>query len=1329
MLVKKTKFLFIGFLFVFLFYCVPNVFAFPKSVLFEKYGSSFEEGLDESIAQEFTDKVVNPTWQNLVKQIAISPSILELTVEKSEIFSALLSDTNDIYFKIVANFKNDPKKACEEIHKFLLSKLLDQVGISNLASVPFTVTVDSWEFLYTTYLTTRAMSAYSSYMIERLKNRKSWSREQARVFFDRYVYPSGYEDNNYKGLLMQDNMLILINDYAKSTKQEFVDFPLMEKVAKSRNESVNLVMNKNKKVLKDLFDELELIEYSYFRTKIEKREKEFLEEFKKLGERLKSAVEFVKNKTQDLTHFGNSQLDKELLSRMAINYIATYEDDPKKFNDLLRQAYELDKKYAKQEEVGNLLKENNLDKLYADENINVNDIVAVIKKYEQELNYTYDLMMQTSMITKSDIEGFKSIAAKFLKIYWDDKKAQALAEQKVAGTKNSDIGDWVTVIGCRYLEKPGALITPAVVIWEVVKDSKGNILYDSDNQPKKIEKVIKAAVYASPEKVLTCSRVLAPKTNTRTIVNDTNPGGGVSPRFVVIPGVEEVIAGMRKSGDTQISVLDGLSNSPGKDMSAVTFAYQSLEKTYEYLLSKLLNARAEKIINIKVKIDNIASKVKDVAKAAKIDTYFNLTGDQITLKDTCFIDNVKLSVVLPEFTTKQSVTSLVNRMSVAADTATMKEFKLAFTQKADKSIFEDADPEILFSQLDELNNTLSVAEKLTKDFNYIVKGKLKIDYLAELENAIASILMDVSICEGQKIVLTHDNQYPIKLERSDAVLLNDGTKTSGYVPYSFENAVARNVLDPNVVESIKVLISLYDEIALFKKSIGVYVVLNDVTAFYCESIEKYKKAINQVMNLRKEVLQKFSIWLTAVTGYPELKSSYEKLNSIQDDLVEKKNNLLSLLKEARVVQAGEDSNSDFGAKDLIEDEVFNRIEKAFAEFNEAFTLYKVKAPELKALINLRKEGFRQLLLETVRYNPRPKDLIKLITENSLLEDFKVHPNYKIDDLKRDVSKYYILEDFKKSEAECFDLMKMYEKIIAQQENLKSGNSSQQDVTEINKQVEKVIQDMYIAYENEDPRGFLRYVSPVFTSNNRTSQSFSQLEQAIIDDFRNLKNIRFVIYIHGQPLHYKDRKLVALTITWNRSADIEKTAQEWVVNGKSSTFVFEILDTGEIVLIKVQGDLPFGLANPYGVITVSDGKIDRVEVTDTKELKDGKITESQQIYTDGATSDINIVNESWYFSTRNTGLYALGDIYYTSDAGDGKSYIGISDDADRIKRITGYSSLSEVTSVPSGGYVAFYANPAVGDIYAILSKTGKYAIIEITGFGSEMRFDYKYPLDA
>jgi hypothetical protein len=284
-----------------------------------------------------------------------------------------------------------------------------------------------------------------------------------------------------------------------------------------------------------------------------------------------------------------------------------------------------------------------------------------------------------------------------------------------------------------------------------------------------------------------------------------------------------------------------------------------------------------------------------------------------------------------------------------------------------------------------------------------------------------------------------------------------------------------------------------------------------------------------------------------------------------------------------------------------------------------------------------------------------------------------------------------------------------------------------DSATVREKARTAVQDMYLAYEQEDVRGFMKFVSDWYTSTGNNANNYSQLELALLDDFKNLQDINFKIYIETEPVYYSDLNRVSFSIRWQRKASLARSGQVWDLSGKTTTFVFEFNDRGDLVLARVEGDVPFGLANPFGVITISDGKLDGTTVTSAVTVENGQSNSSTTVYTDGSTPDITVLNQSWYFSTKATGAYASGDIYYTSDAGDTHSYIGISDDGLRLRKLTGYATLQDVSAVPTTGYVAFYADPAVGDMYAVETKSGDYAVIKIRVLGGDMDFDYRYPV--
>ncbi|MBU1055454.1 MAG: hypothetical protein KKC46_16770 [Proteobacteria bacterium] len=270
--------------------------------------------------------------------------------------------------------------------------------------------------------------------------------------------------------------------------------------------------------------------------------------------------------------------------------------------------------------------------------------------------------------------------------------------------------------------------------------------------------------------------------------------------------------------------------------------------------------------------------------------------------------------------------------------------------------------------------------------------------------------------------------------------------------------------------------------------------------------------------------------------------------------------------------------------------------------------------------------------------------------------------------------------------------------------------------------------IFEAYENKDRNGVMRNVSQTFRSNNTTAQNYTLLEQSVQDDFRNLKNIRFNIYFRGLPIYYRDQGEIRINIDWNRRAEISRQGQEWLIDKQNTDFIFKVFSGGDIKLVEMQGNVPFGVSNEYGTVTITDGRIIEdggrvVPVEEPIEIEYGQAKSSVDIRT-SSVEEATISGMGWSFAAQGEVPNTSADFYWENNiatydlSGDG----GLLDMTAQF----GYTDLAQVISIPDSGYGDYFQGVLPGTIFAVKTSNGKKGAIKITSISpTRMYFDYIY----
>jgi len=388
---------------------------------------------------------------------------------------------------------------------------------------------------------------------------------------------------------------------------------------------------------------------------------------------------------------------------------------------------------------------------------------------------------------------------------------------------------------------------------------------------------------------------------------------------------------------------------------------------------------------------------------------------------------------------------------------------------------------------------------------------------------------------------------------------------------------------------------------------------------------------------------------------------------------------------------------------------------------------KAGIEQFKEPVAKRKEienSYKQLIEQNSRYMPAKGELGRIIEELGMRQFFTITDalQYRVSDFQKDIEERY--------------LNPLNIPGVSETTGVISGE-------EAARRVRSVLDALINAYQNENVSQFMSNVDENFSVTGSSSKNYTVLQQSISDDFRLLSDIRFTTYIKSSPEYYPVSGLCNVKISWFRRAFIELTGHEWVVENKETTFVFKFNPEGKPLLYRTEGANMFGLADPFGRIYITEGKIDGKEITEDMNvtIEDGRVYQNgTAIPPEGVPGEGNAAGvvtgsatifdagdppagiNGWDFSANagHGGLAGPGvaDIFYGTVGG---YYLWLGPGHTPIKKL----GTSWQSTVPTAGY-NISEDILVGDVCAIKTQEGKYAQIKIKSFnGTQCQFDFKF----
>ncbi len=281
--------------------------------------------------------------------------------------------------------------------------------------------------------------------------------------------------------------------------------------------------------------------------------------------------------------------------------------------------------------------------------------------------------------------------------------------------------------------------------------------------------------------------------------------------------------------------------------------------------------------------------------------------------------------------------------------------------------------------------------------------------------------------------------------------------------------------------------------------------------------------------------------------------------------------------------------------------------------------------------------------------------------------------------------------------------------------------------------------LFNAYEQESIGGFLALVDASFAARDRNGTDYRQsdLPRVLSDDFAILERIAFTVQVE-QPAIQSDGKRAQVEVTWSRRAWVQTGGQEWILLDQRSTFQFEAGAGGQFLLAAIFGDPIFAIARPQGHIVVTEGTIDGKTVTDpvTLDRNVGIVVVQNPTEQPAAVAPTPSSPPSATVLTKQE-LVKLSrldlDSQTKSDVCDALAGADIDFSCGQFGTITvqngaqilalkslfpgGFNSVTELPQPPYGADPISLTSSAsdVGELYAIRTSEGKFAILAIVGF--------------
>lgn len=141
-----------------------------------------------------------------------------------------------------------------------------------------------------------------------------------------------------------------------------------------------------------------------------------------------------------------------------------------------------------------------------------------------------------------------------------------------------------------------------------------------------------------------------------------------------------------------------------------------------------------------------------------------------------------------------------------------------------------------------------------------------------------------------------------------------------------------------------------------------------------------------------------------------------------------------------------------------------------------------------------------------------------------------------------------------------------------------------------------VYELFWAYEMENSFRFDDLVSRDFRSNDFSGYAYIEpwFKQAVRDDFRNLDNPAFEVYVESVT-PFEAGNLQRVQMRWFRRAVIPASGAEWILREQDSALYFKREADGW-KLWSIEGAPIFGMSDPFGTIPLRDGTINNQSVS-------------------------------------------------------------------------------------------------------------------------------------
>jgi hypothetical protein len=320
---------------------------------------------------------------------------------------------------------------------------------------------------------------------------------------------------------------------------------------------------------------------------------------------------------------------------------------------------------------------------------------------------------------------------------------------------------------------------------------------------------------------------------------------------------------------------------------------------------------------------------------------------------------------------------------------------------------------------------------------------------------------------------------------------------------------------------------------------------------------------------------------------------------------------------------------------------------------------------------------------------------------------------------------------------------------ADHESISKGIHKVRDTLNSSIRANSVIESLEVmrrAYELRQERPILDLLSSTWRQQGSPNQDLASFPLALTNDYRNLINIRLLFF----PGVVSERNgESSIGFYWSRRAVIARTSQYWVLEEKYATFVFR-KEEGKLKLVRCEGDLPFGLTDRFGVLTLTEGTLDNTPITHPIKVERGVITSGgMQSQVRSGTTAINGSVFGGYFQFANGQSGAnnatgpnVGDLlfFYSGSTApitmkirpvQGAAFIG-------GVQVLASTNLAAVKSVPTSGYSTATVDTKIlattRNVIAVQTSDGRYAKMQIlnvtpSGLGFSILFDWSYQPDS